>query len=278
MRSVLIGSEYPVTATPHFLFPEKFILQTHICVQYQKNSFYFVTYSNSYKIAKKWLQNCRSGVVNSKDEGLRPLCERNATMKRRNDPSKIFYIPAWQTGVVERKLAEYARCGYKPMDFQELPCSIWRITFRKSEPHSTDYYLFGRFQAGRGSTLGYDSPCGKEERKISDISRRTLVIGADLLVAELNPDADPHTVAKYRVEKMKAARKLYVSFLLFELLMLPFICLVAFIFVPHDIFFNSFKQPFEFPTDLLPLAIFPVYAAIAAAGCTSELRRLANIK
>ena len=60
-------------------------------------------------------------------------------MKRRNDPSKIFYIPAWQTGVVERKLAEYARCGYKPMDFQELPCSIWRITFRKSEPHSTDY-------------------------------------------------------------------------------------------------------------------------------------------
>ena len=106
MRSVLIGSEYPVTATPHFLFPEKFILQTHICVQYQKNSFYFVTYSNSYKIAKKWLQNCRSGVVNSKDAGLRPLCERNATMKRRNDPSKIFYIPAWQTGVVERKLAD----------------------------------------------------------------------------------------------------------------------------------------------------------------------------
>ena len=109
MRSVLIGSEYPVTATPHFLFPEKFILQTHICVQYQKNPFYFVIYSNSYKIAKKWLQNCRSGVVNSKDAGLRPLCERNATMKRRSNPSKIFYIPAWQSGVVERKLAEYAR-------------------------------------------------------------------------------------------------------------------------------------------------------------------------
>lgn len=140
----------------------------------------FVTYSNSYKIAKKWLQNCRSGVVNSKDAGLRPLCERNATMKRRSNPSKIFYIPAWQSGVVERKLAEYARCGYKPMDFQELPCSIWRITFRKSEPHSTDYYLFGRFQGGRGQTLGYFSPCGKEERKISDISRRTLVIGANL--------------------------------------------------------------------------------------------------
>ena len=115
MRSVLIGSEYPVTDTPHFLFPEKFILQTHICVKYQKNPFYFVTYSNSYKIAKKWLQNCRGGVVNSKDAGLRPLCERNATMKR-----------------------------------------------------------------GRGQTLGYFSPCGKEERKISDISRRTLVIGANL--------------------------------------------------------------------------------------------------
>ena len=115
MRSVLIGSEYPVTGTPHFLFPEKFILQTHICVKYQKNPFYFVTYSNSYKIAKKWLQNCRGGVVNSKDAGLRPLCERNATMKR-----------------------------------------------------------------GRGQTLGYFSPCGKEERKISDISRRTLVIGANL--------------------------------------------------------------------------------------------------
>ena len=26
MQSVLIGSEYPVTGTPHFLFPEKFIL------------------------------------------------------------------------------------------------------------------------------------------------------------------------------------------------------------------------------------------------------------
>ena len=115
MRSVLIGSEYPVTATPHFLFPEKFILQIHICVKYQKIPFYFVTYSNSYKIAKKWLQNCRGGVVNSKDAGLRPLCERNATMKR-----------------------------------------------------------------GRGQTLGYFSPCGKEERKISDISRRTLVIGANL--------------------------------------------------------------------------------------------------
>ena len=72
-------------------------------------------YSNSYKIEKKWLQNCRGGVVNSKDAGLRPLCERNATMKR-----------------------------------------------------------------GRGQTLGYFSPCGKEERKISDISRRTLVIGANL--------------------------------------------------------------------------------------------------
>ena len=139
-----------------------------------------MTYSNSYKIAKKWLQNCRGGVVNSKDAGLRPLCERNATMKRRSNPSKIFYIPAWQSGVVERKLAEYARCGYKPMDFQELPCSIWRITFRKSEPHSTDYYLFGRFRGGRGQTLGYFSPCVKEERKISDISRRTLVIGANL--------------------------------------------------------------------------------------------------
>ena len=113
---------------------------------------------------------------------------------------------------------------------------------------------------------------------LADAGKPLHGVGADLLVAELNPDADPHTVAKYRVEKMKAARKLYVSFLLFELLMLPFICLVAFIFVPHDIFFNSFKQPFEFPTDLLPLAIFPVYAAIAAAGCTSELRRLANIK
>lgn len=33
---------------------------------------------------------------------------------------------------------------------------------------------------GRGQTLGYFSPCGKEERKISDISRRTLVIGANL--------------------------------------------------------------------------------------------------
>ena len=139
-----------------------------------------MTYSNSYKIAKKWLQNCRGGVVNSKDAGLRPLCERNATMKRRNDPSKIFYIPAWRTGAMERKLAEYAQCGYKPIDFQELPCSIWRITFRKSEPHSTDYYLFGRFQGGRGQTLGYFSPCGKEERKISDISRRTPVIGANL--------------------------------------------------------------------------------------------------
>ena len=100
MRSVLIGSEYPVTDTPHFLFPEKFILQTHICVKYQKNPFYFVTYSNSYKIAKKWLQNCRGGVVNSKDAGLRPPCERNATMKRRSNPSKIFYIPAWQTGAM----------------------------------------------------------------------------------------------------------------------------------------------------------------------------------
>jgi len=163
-------------------------------------------------------------------------------MKKSSKFSKLFYIPAWRTGAVERELAEHVQNGYKPVDFQEILFSIWRITFQKSERCPHDYYLFGRFQAGRGSTLGYDSPCGKEERKISDISRRTLVIGADLLVAELNPDADPHTVAKYRVEKMKAARKLYVSFLLFELLMLPFICLVAFIFVPHDIFFNSFNS------------------------------------
>mgnify|MGYP000869061710 CR=1 FL=1 len=107
-----------------------------------------MTYSNPYKTEKKWLQNCRGGVVNSKDAGLRPLCERNATMKR-----------------------------------------------------------------GRGQTLGYFSPCGKEERKISDISRRTLVIGANLLVAELRPDAAPDMVSKCRVEKMKAARKLYVVFL-----------------------------------------------------------------
>lgn len=99
-------------------------------------------YSNSYKIAKKWLQNCRGGVVNSKDAGLRPLCERNATMKR-----------------------------------------------------------------GRGQTLGYFSPCGKEERKISDISRRTLVIGANLLVAELRPDAAPDMVSKCRVEKNESRPK-----------------------------------------------------------------------
>ena len=79
MRSVLIGFEYPVTDTPHFLFPEKFILQTHICVKYQKNPFYFVTYSNSYKIAKKRLQNDRCGVVYGRDAGLHPLYGRNTT-------------------------------------------------------------------------------------------------------------------------------------------------------------------------------------------------------
>ena len=85
-----------------------------------------MTYSNSYKIAKKWLQNCRGGVVNSKDAGLRPLCERNATMKR-----------------------------------------------------------------GRGQTLGYFSPCGKEERKISDIFRRTLVIGANLRQTAMGRNTGP---------------------------------------------------------------------------------------
>lgn len=202
MRSVLIGSEYPVTGTPHFLFPEKFILQTHICVQYQKNPFYFVIYSNSYKIAKKWLRNCRGGVVNSKDAGLRPLCERNATMKR-----------------------------------------------------------------GRGQTLGYFSPCGKEERKISDISRRTLVIGANLLVAELRPDAAPDMVSKCRVEKMKAARKLYVSFFLLEILSMPVFALLFFIAMPHDIAIQQF-QAIKSITDIFPvdtpLVIFPIYAFVSS--------------
>ena len=190
MRSVLIGSEYPVTGTPHFLFPEKFILQTHICVQYQKNPFYFVIYSNSYKI------------VNSKDAGLRPLCERNATMKR-----------------------------------------------------------------GRGQTLGYFSPCGKEERKISDISRRTLVIGANLLVAELRPDAAPDMVSKCRVEKMKAARKLYVSFFLLEILSMPVFALLFFIAMPHDIAIQQF-QAIKSITDIFPvdtpLVIFPIYAFVSS--------------
>ena len=39
----------------------------------------FVTYSNSCKTTKKRLQSCRSGVVYSRDAGLRPLHERSTT-------------------------------------------------------------------------------------------------------------------------------------------------------------------------------------------------------
>lgn len=199
-------------------------------------------------------------------------------MKRIN---KLFYIPAWRTGAMERKLAEYARNGYKPVDFQEALFSIWRITFRKSEPQPADYYLFGRFKAGRGSTLGYFSPCGKEERKISDISRRTLVIGANLLVAELRPDADPDMVAKCRIEKMKAVRKLYASFFLLEILTVPFIILFFFIgmlLVGMSLdAFIQWLQPLEFPTKLLPYTLLPIYTAVATVGCTNELKRLPSI-
>lgn len=204
-------------------------------------------------------------------------------MKKRSDYSKLFYIPSWRTGAMERELAEYARCGYKPVDFQETLFSIWRITFRKSEPHSTDYYLFGRFQGGRGQTRGYFSPCGKEERKISTISRRTLIIGANLLVAELRPDADPDTVAKCRVEKMKAARKLYASFFLLEILAIPSMILILFIAMlfcgmPLDTIIQRFQPSSEFPTELLPYTLLPIYAAIATVGCSNELKRLTEIK
>lgn len=47
--------------------------------KYPKNPFAFVTYSNSCKTTKKRLQSCRSGVVYSRDAGLRPLHERSTT-------------------------------------------------------------------------------------------------------------------------------------------------------------------------------------------------------
>ena len=54
-------------------------------------------------------------------------------MKKSSKFSKLFYIPAWRTGAVERELAEHVQNGYKPVDFQEILFSIWRISFLKSE-------------------------------------------------------------------------------------------------------------------------------------------------
>ena len=83
------------------------------------------------------------------------LTKEGIHMKKSSKFSKLFYIQAWRTGAVERELAEHVQNGYKPVDFQEILFSIWRITFQKSERCPHDYYLFGRFQAGRGATLGY---------------------------------------------------------------------------------------------------------------------------
>ena len=187
------------------------------------------------------------------------------------DISKIIYIPQWRVAVVERKLKEYAANGYEAVSFSPVGFSFYRIQFQCTSPQDRNYYLFARFNAGGGPSLGYNSPCGMEERKISAVSQKTITINAGIFAAALKEDVESTTVLKYRMEKLKSARKLYLSFLLFELSILPLLFIFCYFVVPHEILF---REPITIPPSLYPFAVFPIYAAIGTFVLTKELKQL----
>lgn len=187
------------------------------------------------------------------------------------DISKIMYIPLWRVAAAERKLKEFAADGYEPVSFSPVGRSFYRVQFQCTSPKDKDYYLYARFHAGKGPTLGFDSPCGKEERKIAAISKKTLSINSGIFAAELKPDVDSAVVLKHREEKLREARKLYLSFLLFELSILPALFIFCYLIVPHEILF---REPIAIPPSLYPFAVFPIYAATGTFVLTKELKRL----
>ena len=196
-------------------------------------------------------------------------------MKKNNGPFsdffKTMYIPLWRVAAAERKLKEYAAKGYEAVSFSPVGVSLYRVQFQCASPKDKNYYLFARFNAGGGPSLGYTSPCGMEERKISAVSKKTIAINGSIFAAELKEDAESAIVLKYRVEKLKAARKLYFSFLLFELAALPVTTLFFYLIVPHEIFF---RDPIVIPPSLYPFAVFPIYAAIGTFVLSKELKLL----
>ena len=196
-------------------------------------------------------------------------------MKKNNGPFsdffKTMYIPLWRVAAAERKLKEYAAKGYEAVSFSPVGVSLYRVQFQCTSPKDKNYYLFARFNAGGGPTLGYTSPCGMEERKVSAVSKKTITINGGLFAAELKEDAVPASVLKYRVEKLKAARKLYFSFLLFELSILPALFIFCYFVVPHEILF---REPIVIPSSLYPFAVFPIYAAIGTFVLSKELKLL----
>ena len=184
---------------------------------------------------------------------------------------KMMYIPPWRVAAAERKLKEFASNGYEPLSFSHIGLSFYRVRFQCTAPKEKDYYLYARFQGGKGPTLGFDSPCGEEERKTTLISHKTLSINSHIYAAELRSDADPEAVSKCRSEKLKYARKLYLSFLLLELSTPIITFLIFYLIVPRDIFF---REPITVPPSLYPFAVFPIYATIAALVLTKELKWL----
>ena len=190
------------------------------------------------------------------------------------DIFKTMYIPQWRVAAAERKLKAFVSNGYEPVSFSPVGLSFYRVQFQCASPKDKDYYLFARFHAGKGPTLGYNSPCGQEKRKIESISQKTPFINSDILVAELKTDADPTVVLNHREEKLRVARKLYLSFLLLELSTPIITFLIFYLIVPHEIFF---REPITISPSLYPFAVFPIYAAIGTFALTKELKQLHNL-
>ena len=181
-----------------------------------------------------------------------------------------LYIPLFRTALIERKLKGFSSNGYEPISFSRIAFSFFRVRFQRVPPKEKQFYVFSRFNAG-GVGVAYNSPVKREERKIALISQRTISINSDILVAELKDDANPEAVLKSKKEKLKEAQKLYFSFLLFELALLPALFILCYFFVPHDILF---REPITLPPSLYLFAIFPIYAGIGAIASTKELKRL----
>ena len=189
------------------------------------------------------------------------------------DIFRVMYIPQWRVAAAERKLKALAAEGYEPVSFAHIGFSFYRVQLQCTSPQNKDYYLYARFQGGKGPTLGFDSPCGEEKRKTALISHTTISITSCIYAAELKTDADPAVVFNHRQEKLRAARKLYLSFLLFELSMPLITFLVFFLIVPHEIFF---REPITISPSLYPFVVFPIYAAVGTFVLTKELKQLHN--
>ena len=187
------------------------------------------------------------------------------------DIFKAMYIPPWRVAAAERALKVLASNGYEPVSFSHVGFSFYRVQLQCTAPKEKDYYLYARFQGGKGPTLGFNSPCGAEERKTALISSKTLSITSNIYAAELRSDADPETMLKCQKEKIRDTRKLYLSFLLLELATPIITFLIFYLIVPHEIFF---REPITIPPSLYPFAVFPIYAAIGTLALTKELKRL----